>query len=138
MWGSFPGKSRRRDPPHIKNLGSQIFMLGTPLILYVGILYVLFRPPLEAHDQIAFLEDRVETVSNEAAAAQTKAQQMEREVARLRDAEARAASMTTQQLRARVLGKSHQTVTSENQESPRQTKPKKGPKRKVHEFRPFL
>ena len=24
------------------------------------------------------------------------------------------------------------------QESPRQTKPKKGPKRKVHEFRPFL
>ena len=25
-----------------------------------------------------------------------------------------------------------------NQESPRQTKPKKGPKRKVHEFRPFL
>ena len=25
-----------------------------------------------------------------------------------------------------------------NQESPRQTKPKKGPKQKVHEFRPFL
>ena len=25
-----------------------------------------------------------------------------------------------------------------NQESPQQTKPKKGPKRKVHEFRPFL
>ena len=24
------------------------------------------------------------------------------------------------------------------QESPRQTKPKEGPKRKVHEFRPFL
>ena len=27
---------------------------------------------------------------------------------------------------------------SGDQESPRQTKPKKGPKRKVHEFRPFL
>ena len=26
----------------------------------------------------------------------------------------------------------------QNQESPRQTKPKKGPKRKLHEFRPFL
>ena len=26
----------------------------------------------------------------------------------------------------------------QNQESPRQTKPKKGPKRKVHEFRPYL
>ena len=25
-----------------------------------------------------------------------------------------------------------------NQESPRQTKPNEGPKRKVHEFRPFL
>ena len=36
--GSFPGRSRRSDPPHI-NLGSQIFMLATPLILYVGILY---------------------------------------------------------------------------------------------------
>ena len=30
-------------PPH-KDLGSQIFMLGTPLILYVGSLHVLFRP----------------------------------------------------------------------------------------------
>ena len=28
--------------------------------------------------------------------------------------------------------------SSQNQESPRQTKPKKGPKRKVHEFCPFL
>ena len=27
---------------------------------------------------------------------------------------------------------------SKYQESPRKTKPKKGPKRKVHEFRPFL
>ena len=34
-------------PPHIKNWGSQIFMLGTPLILYVGILYVLFFRPLQ-------------------------------------------------------------------------------------------
>ena len=36
-------------PPHIKNWGSQTFMLGTPLflyvdILYVGIPYVLCRP----------------------------------------------------------------------------------------------
>ena len=29
-------------------------------------------------------------------------------------------------------------ITKFCQESPRQTKPKKGPKRKVHEFRPFL
>ena len=29
-------------------------------------------------------------------------------------------------------------VIDSNQESPRQTKPKKGPKRKVHEVRPFL
>ena len=29
-------------------------------------------------------------------------------------------------------------ISSGGQESPRQTKPKKGPKRKVHEFRPFL
>ena len=43
--GSFPGKSRRRDPPHIKNLGSQIFIPGTPLILYVFFLYVLFSRP---------------------------------------------------------------------------------------------
>ena len=58
--GSFPGKSRRRDPPpHIKNLGSQIFMLGTPF-------HSLFRS------------------------------------------------------------------------RPGKTKPKKGPKREVHEFRPFL
>ena len=32
-------------PPHRKTWGSQIFMLGTPLILYVGILYVLLSPP---------------------------------------------------------------------------------------------
>ena len=31
-----------------------------------------------------------------------------------------------------------ENVAQGNQESPRQTKPKKGPKRKVHEFRPFL
>ena len=31
-----------------------------------------------------------------------------------------------------------EVVFAFNQESPRQTKPKKGPKRKVHEFRPFL
>ena len=31
-------------PPHKKNRVSQICMLGTPSILYVGILYVLFRP----------------------------------------------------------------------------------------------
>ena len=32
-------------PPPIENLGSQIFMLGTPLILYVLFLYVLFSSP---------------------------------------------------------------------------------------------
>ena len=34
--------------------------------------------------------------------------------------------------------RSFSTVFALYQESPRQTKPKKGPKRKVHEFRPFL
>ena len=46
MWGFFSWKIKEKRPPHIKNLGSQIFMLGTPLILYVGILYVLFSPPI--------------------------------------------------------------------------------------------
>ena len=45
MWGFFSWKIKDKRPPHIKNWGSQIFMLGTPLILYVGILYVLFSPP---------------------------------------------------------------------------------------------
>ena len=39
-------ENQGEETPHIKNLGSQIFMLGTPLILYVGVLYVLFFRPL--------------------------------------------------------------------------------------------
>ena len=54
--GSFPGKWSTKGPPHIKNGGSQIFMLGTPLILYVGILYVLFfAPPSEGYFHFARL-----------------------------------------------------------------------------------
>ena len=39
---------------------------------------------------------------------------------------------------AKTDGVSTDFVADFFQESPRQTKPKKGPKRKVHEFRPFL
>ena len=30
MWGFFSWKIKEKRPPHIKNWGSQIFMLGTP------------------------------------------------------------------------------------------------------------
>ena len=51
MWGSLLLENQGEETPpplHVNNLGSQIFMLGTPLILYVGILYVLFLPPFFA------------------------------------------------------------------------------------------
>ena len=56
------------------------------------------------------------------------------------------ATPTSSESRVRKLsekfsGKSQKSIAESmafSQESPRQTKPKKGPKRKVHEFRPFL
>ena len=46
----FSARTLRRSfgAPPIRNWGSQTFMLGTPFILYVGILYVLFSPPRTA------------------------------------------------------------------------------------------
>ena len=43
LWGFFSWKIKEKRPPHIEKLGlSQIFMLGTPSRLYVGIIYVVF------------------------------------------------------------------------------------------------
>ena len=54
MWGLLCLENKGEEaPPHIKNWGSQIFMLGTPSILYVGLFYVPFPPPILWH----FLEE---------------------------------------------------------------------------------
>ena len=47
-------------------------------------------------------------------------------------------SLTPSQRDTRIVSKIWNLAASIDQESPRQTKPKKGAKRKVHEFRPFL
>ena len=52
--------------------------------------------------------------------------------------EPRQSSLTSLFKEVRVFKVSQGHIGPLYQESPRQTKPKKGPKRKVHEFRPFL
>ena len=55
-------------PPHTINLGPQIFMLGAPLILYVGILYVFsFAPVLSPCKGKGFSEGFLEEGSRRGA-----------------------------------------------------------------------